>query len=294
MESLTQTLNDAKKSSIPVICYGVGSLGKKEFSQKFADTLVTAIKIGYRYFDNAGSYHTHEEMGYALKNSGVPREEFWIDTKIRPTDYKGQKYTDVLKEYLKELKIDYVDAFLVHNPFIKPDTCGYTTEEVWAQMEECVVAGLTKHIGISNFRPVDIERVIKVAKIIPVVNQMELNPYCFEHDTVAANAKYGIITQAYSPLAPISIQRNGGVGPLPPVLDEIAAKYKVTTAQVLLRWNFQLGFAFVSSSSNEERMKEQLTLGGFKLSEEDVKRITEVGAGHHQRFFWVGDFYTEV
>ena len=212
-----------------------------------------------------------------------------------------------LRVELKALKLDYVDLYLIHNAFL-PE--GVSIESVWKQMEDVQRKGLARAIGVSNFGPAEIEKVLSFAEIKPAVNQIEMHPYLYKEEyvlicllvrtgliafgyslpTIKVCRDNGILILAYSPL--VAIGRHNG-GPLVKLAEEIGAKYSVTSAQVLLRWSIQKGFVPITSSSNEERQKQQLDLNGFVLTKEDEERIDEVGATYPFRYFGWGGFKKE-
>ncbi|KDQ06244.1 hypothetical protein BOTBODRAFT_193141 [Botryobasidium botryosum FD-172 SS1] len=272
----------ANGDKIPAIAFGAGRIEpKNEYWPHFEAKIKAAIRNGYRHIDTAEIYQTDLEVGNALKAfPEIPRSEFFITSKV--SNHGGIKNRDIegsLKKTLKELGTDYVDLYLIHAPFLDP--AGLTLEEAWAELEALKAKGLTRHIGVSNFRPQTIEKILRIAKEKPEVNQIEIHPYNVEQDTIDFDKKHGILTAGYSPLRALGHNTSGTLAPL---LESIATKHSVTPAQVLLKWQIQQGFQVVTSSNNEDRQRTQLELG-FTLDESDIKAITEEGAKNPIRFF---------
>lgn len=276
-----------------ILGFGVGAIQKPDgFDQKFVETARLALKNGWRHFDGAESYKTAPELGVALAEvaGSIPRDELFITSKVHPN--KGIANNDVegtLRRELKCLKLDYVDLFLIHNAFL-PE--GITIEAVWKQMEDVQRKGLTRAIGVSNFGPAEIEKVLSFAEIKPAVNQIEMHPYVYKEDlpTIKFCRDNGILIEAYSPL--VAIGRHNG-GPLVKLAEEIGAKYSATSAQVLLRWSIQKGFIPITNSTNDERQKQQLDINGFVLTKEEEEKIDNVGATYPFRYFGWGAFKKE-
>jgi len=280
----TYTLNNGRK--VPAIAYGVGTISPStEFDQAIYEKAALAIKNGYRHFDTAEIYKTEPELGRAIAESGVPRSEFFITSKVDARLGNIGRIEELLRKALADLKTDYLDLYLIHHPFFSKSTCGFSIEDAWAQLEAAQAKGLVRSIGISNFRPAEIARVLKVAKVKPAINQIEHNPYCFDHETIQANKDAGILTAAYGPLIPIARHKEG---PLLPLATELAKKYSVSTAQILLKWQIQQGILAVTSSTDNERQRTQLDLESFDLTPEDIKKITEESSTHEFRLFGHG------
>ncbi|EGN97658.1 hypothetical protein SERLA73DRAFT_110988 [Serpula lacrymans var. lacrymans S7.3] len=243
------------------------------------DVLKRAIQNGYRHFDESEVYTTEPVLGRALKAfPNIPRSELFITSKVHP--WMGIKDKDVegaLRKSLEALGLDYVDLYLIHTPFM--EIGGLSLEEAWASMEAVKANGLARHIGVSNFRPNSLERLLRCAREKPEVNQIELHPYHYEHDTVECCRGHDIRIAAYGPLTPVGRSANG---PLRPILDSMAGKYKVTPGQVLLKWQHQQGFLTITTTTKDERQKAQLVLD-FSLEEGDVRLITEEGAKFPQQ-----------
>lgn len=273
--------------------FGVGALEKPDgFDPTYVETVRLALKNGWRHFDGAEAYKTSAEIGVALSEvtGSIPRDSLFITSKVHPD--MGIASNDVegsLRAVLKALKLDYIDLYLIHNPWLSD---GATIEGVWKQMEDVQRKGLTRAIGVSNFGPAEIEKVLSFAEIKPAVNQIEMHPYLYKEDlpTIKICRDNGIVISAYSPL--VAIGRHNG-GPLVKLAEKIGAKYNVTSAQVLLRWSIQKGFVPITSSTNEERQKQQLNLQGFALTKEEEEEIDDVGATYHFRGFGWGAFKKE-
>ncbi|EGN97659.1 hypothetical protein SERLA73DRAFT_184454 [Serpula lacrymans var. lacrymans S7.3] len=267
---------------IPSVAFGTAPVDERYLTPEFLeDVLKRAIQNGHRHFDEAEMYTTEPVLGSALKAfPAISRSELFITSKVHP--WMGIKHKDVegaLLNSLKALGLDYIDLYLIHMPFL--DVEGLTLEETWASMESVKAKGLVRHIGVSNFRPSTLERLLKSAVEKPEVNQIELHPYHFEHDTVDFCREHNILVAAYSPLAPLGPCSDG---PLAPILNSIADKYNVTPGQILLKWQHQQGFLPVTSTTRDERQKALLNLD-FTLEECDVRLITEKGATWHEQLF---------
>jgi len=291
-----QFINLASGTKVPQVAFGLGALKKQEgsFDQELADKFLLALKNGYRHLDGAAIYRTDLELAWALQKSGIPRSELFITHKTHPTLGIAQKNieNDLLKT-LATLKTDYIDLYLIHNPFFPENSL--TIEEAWRQMEAAKEKGLVKEIGISNFEPVDIDKVLKIAKIKPAVNQVELHPYNFKESQalIAKCRENSIVVGGYSPLMPIARGSDAVTGAkLTSDLDDLAKKYNVTPAQILVKWLLQKGIIVATTSANSERQKKQLDLD-FHLDESEEKLIAAEGAKHPHRFFGWGGFKQE-
>ncbi|KDQ18383.1 hypothetical protein BOTBODRAFT_171236 [Botryobasidium botryosum FD-172 SS1] len=272
---------------IPAIAFGAAlAQPPKEYDQHVEDFVKLAIKNGYRHLDGAEVYGTERETGGALKAfPDIPRSEFFLTSKVHPKmGIKNKDIEGALRKSLKALQTDYVDLYLIHNPFFEPE--GFNLAEAWAEMESLKAKGLARHIGISNFQPRTIERLLRTAKETPEVNQIEYHPFIIDEDeTIEFGRKHGILTAAYSPLTPVGHRPDTA---LVPVLDSIAEKHKVTPAQVLLRWQLQQGIVAVTKSTQDERQKVQLDVESFTLDESEMKLIKEEGAKDPFRNFGWG------
>ncbi|ORY32558.1 NADP-dependent oxidoreductase domain-containing protein [Naematelia encephala] len=282
-------LNDGKQ--IPALAWGNGTGGIQRSGQKATELGAVALKAGILHIDTAQIYGTEEETGHSIKASGINRSDVWVTTKIGRAD--GSSPEDVRKSVQGSLdKLGFIpDLILIHNPFVPgPSKIG----EFWTSLEALVEDGTLKgcSLGISNFRPQDIEAVMKVAKIKPVVNQIEYHPYVLSHiePVLKAQEKYGIVTQSFGPLTPTLRHPTGG--PIKPILTRIAKKLSASSGQpvdessVLLLWTMNKGVVAVTTSGNPDNIKKLAGLANLPdLSSEEIKEIEEAGKKVHYRYY---------
>ena len=250
------TLNNGMK--IP--CMGFGTYKAVDFK--------TAIEAGYRYFDTASLYYTEEGLGQAIKDSGIPREEFFIVSKMW-TDQMGYENVKVaLEESLAKLQMDYLDIYLIHWPRCSDnyDEWKSITADTWKAMEELQKEGKIRALGLSNFLPHHIKHILENCEIKPVVNQLELHPGYMQYATVKYCEEHDIRVQAWSPLGRFRMADNL-------LLTTLTEKYQVSFAQLCLRFLIQLGIIPLPKASSMERMKQNMDVFGFEIEEEDMYRI---------------------
>ncbi len=186
----TITLNTGSK--IPVI--GLGTFGSDNYDAlTVAEGVKTAIRMGYRHIDTAHAYNDEAGVGRAVKESGIPREEIWITSKLWPTEYGEGKTLKAIDEMLERMQLEYIDLLYVHQPV--GDFVG-----AWKDMEKAVAMGKVRALGISNFRQRHIDALLKTARVLPVANQIRLCPGDTQEDTVNYSREKGMLLQAYSPL----------------------------------------------------------------------------------------------
>jgi 2,5-diketo-D-gluconate reductase A len=252
----TVTLNDG--STIPQLGFGVWQVPADQ-----ADDVVTkALQAGYRHIDTAAVYGNEEGVGAAIAKSGVPREELYVTTKLWVSDFKHGKTRQALETSLSKLGLDSVDLYLIHWP--APADEKYL--EAWSALEQLRSEGMTRSIGVSNFIPEHLNRVAETGSVLPAVNQVEIHPALQQRDIQAANEKYGIATQAWSPLA------QGAVFKDQPIVDAATA-HGVTAAQVIIRWHLQRGRILFPKSVTDSRIKENFNVFGFQLTPQQLQAI---------------------
>ncbi len=242
---------------MPILGYGVYQVTKEECERCVSD----ALKAGYRSFDTAQAYYNEEEVGTAIAESGIPREEIFLTSKVWVDRYGYEKCRESVEESLKKLKTDYIDLMLLHQPF--SDYYG-----AWRALEELYEEGKLRAIGISNFYPDRLVDIAAFARIRPMINQVEVHPYNQQVLAKEYMDKYGVQTEAWAPFG----EGRGGLFE-DGVLMEIGRKHGKTTAQVMLRWNIQRGVVVIPKSTHYERMAENFNVFDFTLDEEDMKKI---------------------
>lgn len=255
--------------------------------QNVIDAIESAIKCGYRHIDTAEVYGTDEEVGLAIKKSGIPRSELFVTHKIIKNISDPRK---AITDALKLMQVDYFDLFLIHSPFFDKASHGITLPEAWKMLESFQKEGLCKNIGVSNFAIKDIEAVLEVAEEKIAVNQIEFNPY-LQNQTpgiVDFCQSKGILVAAYTPLVSLTPSEKGG--PVDSVVANLSKKYGKSDSQVILKWVIAKGVMPVTTSSKPERQIESLDLDGFELTPEEVKEIDIAGAKKHVRKYWTAEY----
>lgn len=258
---------------MPMVGFGVFQIHDAKTTQTVVEE---AIKTGYRLIDTAQVYGNEEAVGKAIKASGVPREELFITTKLWISDFSYEAAKDAFNESLRKLDLDYVDLYLLHQPF--GDIFG-----AWRALEELYKEGKIKAIGVSNFKPDQLANLAAFNEVTPAVNQIELHVFNQKEDEQAYMLSKGVQTESWGAFAEgqFDVFNN-------PVLKEIAEKYSKTTAQVMLRWQLQHGIVSLSKSANPERVRQNFDIFDFELSAEDMDKIatlntnTTVFSDHHE------------
>lgn len=258
---------------MPMVGFGVFQIHDAKTTQTVVEE---AIKTGYRLIDTAQVYGNEEAVGKAIKASGVPREELFITTKLWISDFSYEAAKDAFNESLRRLDLDYVDLYLLHQPF--GDIFG-----AWRALEELYKEGKIKAIGVSNFKPDQLANLATFNEVTPAVNQIELHVFNQKEDEQAYMLSKGVQTESWGSFAEgqFDVFNN-------PVLKEIAEKYSKTTAQVMLRWQLQRGIVSLSKSANPERVRQNFDIFDFELSAEDMDKIaalntnTTVFSDHHE------------
>lgn len=256
MEQIT-LYNEVK---MPIVGYGVYQVSKEECERCVMD----ALAVGYRSIDTAQSYFNEEEVGNAIKKSGVPREDIFLTTKVWVEHYGYEEAKKSVFESMRKLRTDYLDLVLLHQPF--SDYYG-----AYRALEDLYNEGKLRAIGVSNFYP---DRLVDMAlfnRVKPMVNQVETHPFHQQTEAKKWMEQYGVQIEAWAPFG----EGRGGLFENP-VLAEIAEKHKKTTAQVMLRWHIQRGVVVIPKSTHKERMEENLNIFDFALDQTDMNRISEL------------------
>ncbi|TPX36604.1 hypothetical protein SmJEL517_g01177 [Synchytrium microbalum] len=298
--ALNRTFVLSAKGCMPMPAFGLGTWQSKPNEVKQA--VLNALQAGYRHIDAAAIYGNENEVGEALVESKVPREQVFITSKLWNDRHRKEYVEGACRTTLKDLKTSYLDLYLMHWPIafkladdgkgsaknadgsMVIDDCPIS--ETWAAMESLVDKGLVKAIGVSNFSIARIQELLKTAKITPAVNQVELHPYNPQNDLLAFCKKHNILLTAYSPF---------GSGRSPSLFDDdvllkIAKKYNKSVAQVLVSWQIQRGVSVIPKSVTPARIAENFQ--DFILEDSDMALINELGTTKPLRYLkpyeWAG------
>jgi 2,5-diketo-D-gluconate reductase A len=217
-----------------------------------------ALEIGYRHIDTAAIYRNEREVGRAVRDSGVPREQVFLTTKLPPGDTGRERRT--LDNSLRALRMEYVDLWLVHWP-----PRGRALVSTWKEFLAVRDEGLTRAVGVSNYSAAQLDELIRVTGEAPQVNQIPWAPALYDAALLAEHRRRGVVLEGYSPF------KNTDLGH--PLLVEIAARHRVTPAQVVLRWHVEHEVVVIPKSATPERIAANLDVFGFPLTEEELRRI---------------------
>ncbi|SOJ54320.1 putative oxidoreductase [Mycobacterium simulans] len=260
------TLND--ENTMPVLGLGVAGLSDDETERAVS----AALEIGCRLIDTAAVYGNEAAVGRAIAASGIPRAELFVTTKLATADHGFNSAQDACTASLERLGLDYVDLYLIHWP--APPVGKYV--DAWGGMIQSRGNGHARSIGVSNFTEDHISTTIDLTFVTPAVNQIELHPLLNQADMRKSNAQHNVVTQSYTPLVLGKLMNN-------PTVASAAAEYGKTPAQILLRWNLQLGNAVVFRSSKAERIASNLDVFDFELAAEHMDAIDRLNDGTRVR-----------
>lgn len=252
---------------IPMVGLGVYQVSDLKQCE---DIVTQALRLGYRLLDTAENYRNEEAVGYAMKKSGVPREEIFVTTKIWK-DHCGRNITkEAVKRALKRLDTEYLDLMLLHQAL--GDYYG-----AWRDLEDLCREGLVRAIGVSNFYPDRMADLCCNSAIAPMVNQIECHPFYQKNEDIKCAARFKAVIEAWGPFA------EGGRGIFEnEVIKEIAQNHGKTPAQVILRWNTQRGVVVIPKTVHPERLSENLDIFDFKLTDEEMAKMAGLDTGHTQ------------
>lgn len=262
----TYTMNNGL--TIPAV--GFGTYQSKDGEEVY-QAVLSALKAGYRHIDTAALYGNEASIGRAIQDSGIPREELFITTKLWNDAHGYEEAKAAFADSLEKLQLEYVDLYLIHwpNPLAIRDRWQTANAAAWKAMEELVAEGKIKTIGVSNFMVHHLEELLKTATIVPAINQLRLAPGVYQEEIVAYCKEKGIVLQAWSPL---------GRGELfsHPTMLALADKYGKTVAQIALAWSWAQGFLPLPKSVTESRIIENLDFQDIDLEEADIALITAI------------------
>lgn len=253
-------------NGVKIPCVGFGTY--KAAQGKTAEVIRTAIDAGYRYFDTASFYGTEPYLCEAVKDSGIPREEFFITSKVWKTEMGYERTKEAFEATLERLGTDYLDLYLIHWPLPEPDYEDWKALdlETWRALEEFYKEGRVRAIGLSNFLPHHIENILQNCEIRPAVDQIEFHPGYSQEAALRYCREKEILVQGWSPLGRMRVSKE-------PLILELAEKHGVSAAQICLRYALQRNVIPLPKSSSIERMKQNQELFDFEISGEDMYRL---------------------
>lgn len=250
---------------IPQVGFGVFQVPADDTQR----AVEAALEAGYRHIDTAAAYRNERGVAAGIAASGPRREEIFITTKLWNSEQGFDSTLAAFDKSIERLDTEQVDLYLIHWPIPSRDL--YL--DTWRAFERIHAEGGARSIGVSNFRVADLERLAREAETMPTINQIELHPLLQQEELRAWHTAHGIVTEAWSPLAQGEILEDG-------TLLTIAAHHEKTVAQVILRWHLQLGNVAIPKSVTPERIRANLDLFDFELSEDDLAAIARLEAGH--------------
>ena len=260
-----KTLSNGVK--LPMIGYGTFQIKDAAQCERCVSE---ALAAGYRLFDTAASYENETAVGAALRRSGLPRDEWFVTTKLWVQDAGYDETLKAFAQSLKRLGLDYIDLYLIHQPF--GDYYG-----AWRAMERLYREGAVRAVGVSNFTPERLVDLCMNQEIRPMVNQIEIHPFFQQGEALHVMETCGVVPQAWGPFSEgqRDIFRHR-------TLAKIAERHNKTTAQVMLRWHYQRGIPTIPKTVHEERMIENLAVFDFELTAKEMKSIAGMDIGHSE------------
>ncbi len=256
------TLNTG--AEIPQLGFGVFKVSPQET----VDAVSTALAAGYRSIDTAALYGNEREVGEAIAASAIPREELFVTTKLWNDKQAREDALRAFDESIELLGLDYVDLYLIHWP--APEADRYV--EAWRTLEELQADGRARAIGVSNFQPAHLQRLLDETGTVPALNQIELHPLLQQVELRRFHAEHGILTEAWGPLA------RGGKLLEHPTISGLAERYDKTPAQVVLRWHMDIGTIAIPKSVTPARIEQNLDVFDFSLAADDLAAIEQLDA----------------
>ncbi|GAB3017443.1 oxidoreductase [Nocardioides flavus (ex Wang et al. 2016)] len=264
----TLALHDG--TSIPQLGFGVFQVPPPEA----AATVTAALEAGYRHIDTAQMYGNEAGVGEAIRASGLDRDDLYVTTKLNNGFHRPDDARREIDASLQRLGLDQVDLFLIHWPL--PTRYDGDFVQTWRALIEAQEAGKTRSIGVSNFQPAHLDRIVEETGVVPVVNQVEVHPFFTNEEVRAANRRHGVLTEAWSPIAKGKVVDD-------PTIGEIASRVGRTPAQVTLRWHVQRGDIVFPKSMNPERMRQNLEIFDFELDAAQVSALAGLDQGEAGR-----------
>ncbi|NYE36651.1 2,5-diketo-D-gluconate reductase A [Nocardioides cavernae] len=257
-------------TSIPQLGFGVFQIDPAET----AEAVTKALEVGYRHIDTAEMYGNEKGVGEALRSAGLPRDEVYVTSKLNNGFHEPAEAERAFEQTLTDLGLDKIDLFLIHWPL--PTRYDGDFVSTWRTLASFVEDGRAASVGVSNFQPAHLQRIVDETGVVPVVNQVEVHPFFTNEAVRAANAQHGVATEAWSPIAQGGVLKDS-------VITEIADAKGKTPAQVTLRWHVERGGIVFPKSVSPERMKENFEIFDFSLTDDEVSRISGLDKGEDGR-----------
>ncbi len=259
---------------IPQIGFGVFQTPPDETR----DAVITALDVGYLHIDTAAAYNNERPVGEAIVASGIDRSDVFVETKIWISDYGYDATLHGFEKSSRKLGLEHVDLLILHQAL---PTEFESTREAYRALETLLAEGRVRAIGVSNFMVDHLDQLMQSANVVPAVNQIEVHPYFQQPEVQAANARHGILTQAWSPIGGITFYRDSGHASTlqDPTIVALAAAHQKTPAQVMLRWHVQEGRQVIPKSTKPARIAENFDVFDFDLSGEELASIDALDTG---------------
>ncbi|GAA4843340.1 aldo/keto reductase [Luteimicrobium xylanilyticum] len=272
----TLTLNNGV--TMPALGFGVFQTPPEET----VAAVRTALEVGYRHVDTAAAYGNEREVGRAIRESGVDRDDVFVETKVWVSDYGYDQTLHAFEKATGKLGLDRLDLLILHQP--APSRFDATLD-AYRALEKLLADGAVRAIGVSNFMPGHLDALLDATDVVPAVNQVELHPYFQQPAVQAADERHGIVTQAWSPIGGITFYPGWGDDDRRSTLDDptigaVAGAHGCTPAQVMLRWHLQEGRSAIPKSVTPSRIAENFDVTGFELTADEVASIDALDTGH--------------
>jgi diketogulonate reductase-like aldo/keto reductase len=259
---------------IPAIGLGVFQTPPDET----ADAVATALEVGYRHIDTAAAYFNETGVGEGIRRSGLDRSELFVETKVWISDYGYEQTLHAFDKSAHKLGIEQIDLLILHQAL--PGEFDLTID-AYRALEKLLADGKVRAIGVSNFMPDHLARLLEATSVVPAVNQIEVHPYFRQSELLAVDAEHGIVSQAWSPIGGITFYRDGSRGSTlqDPTIGKIAAAHGKTPAQVMLRWHLQQGRQAIPKSVTPSRIAENFAVFDFELTANELSAIDALDTG---------------
>jgi diketogulonate reductase-like aldo/keto reductase len=255
-------------------------LGTYQSTQdRTAEAVETAIANGYRLIDTASVYGNERQVGEGIARSGIARSGIFVTTKLWISDFGYETALHAFEASLRRLGLDYVDLYLLHWPV---PTSFETTITSYKAAEKLLADGRVRAIGVSNFSPEHLKNLIERTRVVPAVNQVELNPFFTQPEVRAADAQHRVVTQSWSPIGGVNRDTDASPEKDPlkhPVIAKLAAKYGKTPAQIIIRWHLDHGLSPIPKSTRPERIVENIGVFDFALAKDEIAAIDGMHTG---------------